>query len=604
MRRLSRREFLRLAGGTAMAAPFLGLPPVVAARAETQGWLLTTLARTLERGARDGEGTQKDYFRLRSGPGEPHILRTELAQPQPPGQRRTLLHFVHYTDMQLADPQSPARVEFLDRFSDQDCEPIPFESAWRPQEAIHFQAFERTIRTVRAIGSSPVTGAPLQFAMCTGDNIDNEQWNELRQFIGIMDGGVIESNSGGPQFEGVQAATWGTPSLEVDTEYWHPDDVSDKYKLEYGFPAYPGLLERSIEPFRARGAGLPWFSCFGNHDGLMQGNAHQNPVFESFAVGSVKVTGPPPGLNPCDQFENFVSHPEALFAGPGRAVTADPDRKIITRREYVEEHFHTTSKPVGHGFSEQNRQDGTAYYVNDRSPRIRQIVLDTTNPGGLSDGSIGATQLAWLEQRLIEAHSRYYDAGGSVVETGNQDRLVVLFSHHGLDTLNNPVNAPDPFTPEQNDLPRHTASTVRPLVHRFPNVILWVIGHTHQNQVLARPDPEGKTNGFWDVTTSAICDWPCQTRLIELVDNGNGTLSIFGTMVDHGAPPDPTRARTRLDLLASVHRELASNDPQAGIDGGHHGTPADRNVELLIPAPFPLSRAGGRRSSRRIPAPA
>jgi hypothetical protein len=33
-----------------------------------------------------------------------------------------------------------------------------------------------------------------------------------------------------------------------------------------------------------------------------------------------------------------------------------------------------------------------------------------------------------------------------------------------------------------------------------------------------------------------------------------------------------------------VARELSLNDPQAGSPGGE-GTPADRNVELLVPDP-------------------
>jgi hypothetical protein len=36
--------------------------------------------------------------------------------------------------------------------------------------------------------------------------------------------------------------------------------------------------------------------------------------------------------------------------------------------------------------------------------------------------------------------------------------------------------------------------------------------------------------------------YPQQTRLIELMDNGDGTLSIFGTLLDTAAPigaPEP-----------------------------------------------------------------
>jgi hypothetical protein len=184
------------------------------------------------------------------------------------------------------------------------------------------------------------------------------------------------------------------------------------------------------------------------------------------------------------------------------------------------------------------------------------------------------------------------------VATGNRNRLVILYSHHGLGSLNNPSQAPDPFAPEANDLPRYRASTVEALVHRFPNVILWVNGHTHENAIVPRPDPDGRTNGFWDVTTAAICDWPCQARLLEIVWHANDLISIFGTIVDHGGPANPSQAEG-LSRLASIHRELAANDPHTGMDGGAYGDPRDRNVELLIPAPFPIQAGSLPAEARR-----
>ena len=43
------------------------------------------------------------------------------------------------------------------------------------------------------------------------------------------------------------------------------------------------------------------------------------------------------------------------------------------------------------------------------------------------------------------------------------------------------------------------------------------------------------------------------------------------------------------DDLASLHRELAANVPFRGARSGAAGTPADRNVELRIAPPFPLT---------------
>ena len=87
-------------------------------------------------------------------------------------------------------------------------------------------------------------------------------------------------------------------------------------------------------------------------------------------------------------------------------------------------------------------------------------------------------------------------------------------------------------------------------------------------------------------------DWPCQTRLVELVGRG-GYLSIVATMVDHDTPAAPRSLET-IDDLASLHRELAANMPMGGVHhSGGAGGATDRNVELRITAPFPLDRLAG-----------
>ena len=62
-------------------------------------------------------------------------------------------------------------------------------------------------------------------------------------------------------------------------------------------------------------------------------------------------------------------------------------------------------------------------------------------------------------------------------------------------------------------------------------VIAWVNGHTHTNQVWARTRADG--TGLWEINTASHIDWPQQSRIIEIADNADGTLSIFTTMLDH-----------------------------------------------------------------------
>ncbi len=576
MRGISRRDFLRLTATAAAAAPFARAPWALAAERGSnleEVRALTTLRSTIVKGALGGSGSIGSYYRLTTGSGEPFIPRDDLAPPSTAG-LTPLTSFAHLTDIHLTDAQSPARVEFLDRFADQQCGTFPLNAAFRPQETLTLQVLDAMLRRVRSIRRGPATGAKVRFAVCTGDNLDNEQSNELRWFIDLLDGGsVITPNSGDlTTYEGVQAAGW------ADPEYWHPDPFADKYRTQYGFPDYPGLLQQAILPFTAGGVRLPWWQTFGNHDGLMQGNAPRNEAFNAIAVGGLKFDGPPPGIDPCDPFPGLTQ------AVPTHPVTADPNRRIVRRSEYIAEHFRTTGSPVGHGFTAQNQADGTAYYVRDDVPTFRFVSLDTVNPGGYADGSIGQTQFDWLQQRLIEVHSAYYASDGTLVTTTNPDRLVILFSHHGLRSLTNPLQDPNPDDPGSNDLPRILADQVESLLHRFPNVIAWVNGHTHDNVITPRPDPTGLTPGFWDVGTAAHVDWSSQSRVVEVGLRTDGILSIFCTMIDHAAPADPAGA-TGILRLASIHRELSANDYQYGFAGPGRGLPEDRNVELFLPAP-------------------
>lgn len=579
---LTRRDFLRT--GTLLgAASFVpGGFRRIGAEALPAPADLTTLNSTVVKGALLSSGTRGNYHRLTTGPGEQHLVRGELASRTATTTGASLVNFVHITDVHLIDAQSPARVEWLDRYNDLSCSSLLFASAFRPQEALTLQVFEAMIRQIRAVGVSPITGVPLGFAISTGDNIDNEQYNELRWFIDMLDGGVrVAGNSGSKDvFEGVQSLSWG------DAEYWHPDGgITDKYKIQWGFPDYPGLLDEAIRPFQATGIGMPWYQTFGNHDGLVQGNFPRTKTFDTIATGPLKVSGAPHGTNPCDPISSLLANPEALLAAPTRPVTPDADRRIASRSQYVEEMFKTTGTPIGHGFTDANRTTGVAYWQKDEG-LFRMIGLDTVNPGGHSDGSIGVAQLAWLEARLKEVSSRYYDASGNEVSTGGTNKLVILFSHHGLRSIKNPFNSPDPFDSANNDYPRRSASDIEKLVQRFPNVIAWVNGHSHKNIVEPRR-AVGRNHGFWDIGTAAHIDFGCQSRLIEVTNNKDGTLSIFCTMIDHAAPVTPSGADPVM-RLASISRELAANDYQEDIVGGR-GRVEDRNVELVVKSPFPIA---------------
>jgi metallophosphoesterase (TIGR03767 family) len=470
-------------------------------------------------------GSATPYRSLAVLDGEDHVVRTELTGPDddaaPGRRRRPLLCFAHLTDLQLADVQSPARFEFFNReFADpRFAELIPVQ---RPQEALTAHAVDAMVRVINGMREGPAAGAAPEVVVTSGDAIDNAQWNELIAVFALLEGGRVRLNSGGPAYQGVQAPWW------PDDIFWQPDrrpGATDVFRAAFGFPELPGLLEAAIAPFDANGLRLPWLACHGNHEALVQGLGRVTPGVAAALVGDRKPTRIAEGV-PADRvIEVFTNAVDTFMPGEPVEVTADPDRRPVSRKEFVGAHFRGGARPSGHGFSDANGRDGTAYYAYDAGP-VRFVVLDTACVDGGADGRLDAEQASWLTRELIGAHSEHLAPDGSPVRTSNQDRLVVLVSHHGPNMLTNRRGGSDV------DRGLGGGEVVR-LVHRFPNVILWINGHIHANAARPHRDPVDGRRGFWEVTTSSIVDWPCQARLLELIDEGDGTLSIVSTMLDH-----------------------------------------------------------------------
>jgi metallophosphoesterase (TIGR03767 family) len=327
----------------------------------------------------------------------------------------------------------------------------------------------------------------------------------------------------------------------------------------------------------------------------VQGNVPRQDLLQQIATGPLKLTSLPPSIlaQPIAVQVQFLVgllrlDPAAvalqLAEGGRRLVTPDAQRRIVDRATTIAEHFTTTGTPVGHGFTAANRAAGTAYYRFDRGP-VRGIVLDTVTSSGGPNGSLDPTQFAWLEAQLQAASSYWLSPSGEVVRRkGTPDRYVMIFSHHTIGSMDNVSDGSG----------RLAGPQVRDLLLRYPNVVAWVNGHTHRNHVLPHARAAGSAvgGGFWEINTAAHIDWPQQSRIVELVDNLDDTLSIFCTIVDHSGPISRPSRLTGTTALASLSRELSANDWTERTDA-RRGDVTDRNVELLLPDPASVRHRHG-----------
>src|SRR4051794_16914713 len=348
----------RILAATAATALTLAAPVAMADPAGK-----TTVDETIRPAAGSG------YVALVHKPGEAYTVRKApgaKAAAKRAKTRRSLAFFGQLTDPQIADAMSPARVDFLDPAGGE------LVSAWRPQETLGLRVFDQTIRNLNDNAKSAVKDgkgkrAKLDFVLATGDMADNQQLNETRWFKAVLDGGQVDPFSGKPvsasnpcnaqqatidqlnaevanrQYTGVaDYDDWRGAPADRYQGFWDPDEAPPGGPYA-AFPRFPGLLERSLQPFTAAGVKVPWYITRGNHDGLIQGNASASTdLFRNIAVGCLKVF-PSAAVDPSrfsnssqDEVFRQIADPSfitQLLAG-AKNVPPDPDRRILSTADY------------------------------------------------------------------------------------------------------------------------------------------------------------------------------------------------------------------------------------------------------------------------------
>jgi 3',5'-cyclic AMP phosphodiesterase CpdA len=447
---------------------------------------------------RDGSG------RLGEGPAVALVDRTELAPRSPSGP--VLATAAHVTDAHVLDPQSPARVTFLDRLGP------PFATTFRPQEALTVAVLAGTLRAVDAL-------AP-QVVIQGGDLIDNAQRNELDWGLAALRGGRVDPGAGRGGYVGVQSAS------NPDPFYYRPDVDA---------PRYPGLLAAAVAPLAGAGLRASWVPVLGDHDLLVQGVLPPTPLTRAIAVGDRAVWELPPGMSaPAGR-----SAPAALQAPDGQAdvaaieglitrlldapsvtVPADPRRRELEPPEVL---------GALRAASAASAPGAYLDYAYDVGPSLRLLVLDLVRREGGSGGAVHPQQARWLASELAQAGERW----------------VLVVSHQ-------------PLASSQG------GEQLLALLDRSPRVIAALCGHTHRNRIAPRPTSAG---GYWLIQTCSLIDYPQQARALRVRATAAGGVAIETWMLDHveegGAGPQLGTISRELSYL-----DAQGGRPQ-GFAGGH-----------------------------------
>ena len=443
-----------------------------------------------------------------------------------------LLSVIHISDTHICDAQSPARVEYLDRFADPHHPAAALIGSligtYRAQEILTVQVLQSMIQTINKIDSAPVTGSTIDAVLITGDLTDNAQVNELHWCATLLEGGTINPDSGSPE-------RWeGAGGDKYSPFFWNPHgtpagESHDFPRALYGYPEIPELLDAVRAPFSSPGIKHEVLPVHGNHDALLQGTVAPDQFLRDLAKSDLKIFELP-DEEAFHALGNVTEVGPARYPAPGNptymSVTADSTRDFVDAKAWSSR------------FSLYSTQGEVKYWRKDFE-HVTLLALDTVNPFGGWQGSLDQGQMNWLRNQLDSL----------------DDRLVVITSHHPLEDMFND------YTPHSE--PRVSREEIEKLLVSKKQVIAWICGHTHRHRIAYfGSDP---SQGFWQIETASLIDWPQQGRTIEIFINEDDQICIATAPFDHQGVVHQDYKKiniTDIDHLAGLSRDLSVNDWQ------------------------------------------
>ena len=468
------------------------------------------------------------YGKWHYGPGLPAEKRLDLmpagySADAAAGAR--LARFSVITDIHITDKESPAQL-IVFGFHGGSPEVYSGVMLYTPH------VLDAAVQTINALHEKD----PFDFCVSLGDACDNTQYNELRWYIDVLDGRKVRPDSG---------------------------DVDDPV---------PGPLNDYQDEFQAAGLSkdLPWYQVRGNHDHYWMGSMVVNDKIKAAHLGTEilnmgDIMQDPRGADSTGFYVGVVDGrtplgdvigvgPESVFQTPPQAPAADPDRRVLSRKEWMAEFFETTSEPKGHGFSQAEVDKVFACYTVEPKVgmQVKFISLDDTGPD--DPGPMGCGH-AFVDQE------RYDWLIGELDQGQAEGKLMIIGAHI-------PIAVEEPGSPlGWSPISCVTQDEFIAKLQSYPNLILWVAGHRHLNTVTALPSPDSSRPelGFWQVETSSLRDFPQQFRTFDIVRNTDDTVSIFAVDVDPAVEDGSLADVSRSYGVAAM--KLFGQDKPAQMEG-------------------------------------
>ncbi len=424
-----------------------------------------------------------------------------------------LVRFFAMTDIHITDKESPAQAIFFASAAGS------FGiSVYSPLMLYSTQVLNAAVQTINAIHKEN----PIDFGLALGDLANSTQYNEIRWFIDTMDGKIINPDSG----------------TKDDPIPGPANDYQDEFKAE-------GLSNT-----------IPWYATIGNHDHFWMGSKPMNDKVRKVLVGGNILQVGNIFTNPVAMDESSYSMgtldgktPFGTIIGSGvvssmgtiPTVPADLNRRALTKTEWMKEFGTTSSLPVGHGFVQANPNNffnGCYSFEPKSNLPLKVIVLDDTQddtdvpgPSGFYGyGSLANGRLEWLISQLKAGQ--------------NEDKLMVIAAHVPVG-----VAAGTPVGWYNNA----DESSLITELKKYPNLLLWVSGHRHLNTItpFKSSDASHPENGFWEVETKSLREFPQQFRTFDIIRNSDKTISILAVNVDPDVKEGSLAAVSRAYAIAS-----------------------------------------------------